>query len=49
VRQLTWALVEHARAERELHYSQQTVQMRTLNLEQAISDLKQSSAELQGA
>jgi PAS domain S-box-containing protein len=49
VRQLTWALVERARAERELHDSQQTVHRRTLNLEQAISDLKQSSAQLQEA
>jgi PAS domain S-box-containing protein len=49
VRQLTWALVERAQAERELHDSQQTVRMRTLNLEQAISDLKQSSVELQEA
>jgi two-component system sensor histidine kinase/response regulator len=49
VRQLTWALVEHAQAERELDYSQQTVRIRTLNLEQAISDLKQSSAKLQEA
>jgi PAS domain S-box-containing protein len=49
VRQLTWTLVERARAERELHDSQQTVRMRTLHLEQAISDLKQRSAELQEA
>jgi PAS domain S-box-containing protein len=49
VRQLTWSLVERAGAERELHDSQQTVRMRTLHLEQAISDLKQSSAELQEA
>ena len=49
VRQLTWSLAERAQAERELHDSQQTVRMRTLNLEQAISDLKQSSAELQEA
>ena len=49
VRQLTWALVERARAERELHDSQQTVHLRTLHLEQAISDLEKRSIELQEA
>jgi two-component system NtrC family sensor kinase len=49
VRQLTWALVERARSERELHVSQQALQMRTLNLEQVNSELKQRSADLQEA
>jgi PAS domain S-box-containing protein len=49
VRQLTWALVERARTERELHSSQLEVRMRTLNLEQAITELRRSSAELKEA
>jgi PAS domain S-box-containing protein len=49
VRQLTWALIKRARTERELHSSQQEVRIRTLNLERAVTELKQSSVELQEA
>jgi two-component system sensor histidine kinase/response regulator len=49
VRQLTYALVERARTERELRISQQTVRQHTLKLEQALAELRQSSAELEEA
>ncbi|MBV9997987.1 MAG: response regulator [Verrucomicrobia bacterium] len=49
VRQLTFALVERARAEREYQISQVTLHKRTLKLEQALAELEQRSADLAGA
>jgi two-component system sensor histidine kinase/response regulator len=49
VRQLTFALVERARAEREYQLSQETLRKRTLKLEQALAELEQRSADLAGA
>jgi two-component system sensor histidine kinase/response regulator len=49
VRQLTFALVERARAEREYQRAQETLRKRTLKLEQALAELEQRSADLAGA
>lgn len=49
VRQLTFALVERARAEREYQLSQETLRKRTLKLEQALSELEQRSVDLASA
>lgn len=49
VRQLTFALVERARAEREYRISQETLHKRTLKLEQAFAELEQRSTDLAAA
>jgi two-component system, sensor histidine kinase and response regulator len=49
VRQLTFALVERARAEREYQLAQETLRKRTLKLEQALAELEQRTADLAGA